>query len=307
MRFPARCSILLGLLALGQGCASAKPGVASEAPMDAYAGYADKAAEAAPAMPMTPMTPTVATTGAPTSGVAVPAAVMGALPPTKAAVVVAGDAGSGDKAIADDELPTTGDDAVDQMLVFNGTLSLAVQPDSIPAGIDAAVELAVTAGGYVAQQTDTTLTLRVPSRRFRKLMKGLEELGQVRGRSVQTVDVSEEFHDLKVRLENLQATRTRIQKLLGQAKDLTEILVVEKELERVSAEIDSIEGRLRFLSSQAAFSTVAMAFQELPREVTIVQPDETPPPPPLPPPARLLDSSATWVDEVDVHRLMSLR
>jgi hypothetical protein len=307
MRFPARCSILLGLLALGQGCASAKPGVASEAPMDAYAGYADKAAEAAPAMPMTPMTPTVATTGAPTSGVAVPTAVMGALPPTKAAVVVVGDAGSGEKAIADDELPTTGDDAVDQMLVFNGTLSLAVLPDSIPAGIDAAVELAVTAGGYVAQQTDTTLTLRVPSRRFRKLMKGLEELGQVRGRSVQTVDVSEEFHDLKVRLENLQATRTRIQKLLGQAKDLTEILVVEKELERVSAEIDSIEGRLRFLSSQAAFSTVAMAFQELPREVTIVQPDETPPPPPLPPPARLLDSSATWVDEVDVHRLMSLR
>jgi hypothetical protein len=312
MRFPARCSILLGLLALGQGCASAKPGMASEAPMPGdYGGYADAAAERAPgpeAAPAMPMTPTVTTTGAPTSGVAVPAAVMGALPPTKAAVVVAGDAGSGDKAIADDELPTTGDDAVDQMLVFNGTLSLAVQPDSIPAGIDAAVELAVTAGGYVAQQTDTTLTLRVPSRRFRKLMKGLEELGQVRGRSVQTVDVSEEFHDLKVRLENLQATRTRIQKLLGQAKDLTEILVVEKELERVSAEIDSIEGRLRFLGSQAAFSTVTLGFAELPREVTIVTPEEpqtliAPPPPP----ARLLDASVEWVDEVDVHRLMTLR
>jgi hypothetical protein len=213
----------------------------------------------------------------------------------------------GDKAIADDDLPTTGDESVDQMLVFNRVLGLAVQPDAIPASIDASVQLAVDAGGYVAQQTDTSLTLRVPSKRFRRLMKGLEGLGQVRTRSVQTVDVSEEFHDLKVRLENLQSTRTRIQKLLGQATNLSEILVVEKELERVSAEIDAIEGRLRFLSSQAAFSTVTMSFQELPREVTIVEPEEPPPPPPLPTPARLLDSSAVWVDEVDVHRLLSLQ
>src|SRR4029079_5915567 len=98
---------------------------------------------------------------------------------------------------------------------------------------------------------------------------------------------------------------TPSQKLVGQAKDLSEIMVVEKELERVSAEIDTIEGRLRFLSSQAAFSTVTMAFDELPREVTIVEPDE-PPPPPLPAPARLLGSSAPWLEEVDVHRLMSL-
>lgn len=266
----------------------------ADMPADAMAGPMP-AAEAMTATPGTEAMPATATTPV------MPAAVMGSIAPPR---VATGDAAGGEKAIGD-ELPTTGDDSVEQMLVFNGALSLAVAPDTIPAGIDAAVQLAVDAGGYIAQQTDTSLTLRVPSRRFRRLMKGLEGLGQVRSRSVQTLDVSEEFHDLKVRLENLQSTRTRIQKLLGQAKDLTEILVVEKELERVSAEIDAIEGRLRFLSSQAAFSTVTMAFQELPREVVIVQPDETPPPPPLPPPVRLLDASATWVGEVDVHRLLS--
>jgi hypothetical protein len=295
MRLPARCSILLGLLALGSACA-AKAGVASRASMDAYADTY------APPMSDVEEAPAAMPTSHAGAGAVMPAAVMGSIAPsttpTKAATT------GGEQAIASDELPTTGDDAVDQMLVFNGALALAVLPDTIPASIDAAVQLAVDAGGYVAQQTDTGLTLRVPSKRFRRLMKGLEALGQVRSRSVQTLDVSEEFHDLKVRLENLQSTRTRIQKLLGQAKDLSEILVVEKELERVSAEIDAIEGRLRFLSSQAAFSTVTMAFQELPREVTIAAPDE-PPPPPLPAPARLLGSSAAWIEEVDVHRLMS--
>lgn len=306
MRLPARCSILLGLLALGSACASAKPG--SMAPADAYADpYAgavpatDMAAAAAPeAMPG------VMPSSMESAGAVMPAAVMGSIAPASKPTGAIATAG-GEKTIADDELPTTGDDSVDQMLVFNGALGLAVAPDTIPASIDAAVQQAVEAGGYVAQQTDAAVTLRVPSKRFRRLMKGLEGLGQVRTRSVQTLDVSEEFHDLKVRLENLQSTRGRIQKLLSQTKDLAETLIVEKELERVSAEIDAIEGRLRFLSSQAAFSTVTMAFQELPREVTIVAPDETPPPPPLPPPARLLDSSAEWLGEVDVHRLMSLR
>jgi len=313
MRLPARCSILLGLLALGSACASShKPGVASDAPMsmDAYGGDMPvDMAGAAPAadMAMERQAMGVAIPTSPSSpGGVMPAAVMGSIAPVSApaaAVVASG----GEKAVASDDLPTTGDESVDQMLVFNGALGLAVQPDTIPASIDSAVQLAVEAGGYVSQQTDISLTLRVPSKRFRKLMRGLEGLGQVRTRSVQTLDVSEEFHDLKVRLENLQSTRTRIQKLLGQATNLSEILVVEKELERVSAEIDAIEGRLRFLSSQAAFSTVTMAFQELPREVTIVQSDETPPPPPLPAPARLLGSSAPWVDEVDVHRLLSLQ
>lgn len=310
MRLPARCSILLGLLALGSACASAKSGsmAPSDAYADSYAGAgpaADMAAAAAPEAMAVAM-PSVLPSSMASAGAAMPAAVMGSIAPTSkpsAAIATAG----GEKTIADDELPTTGDDSIDQMLVFSGALGVAVAPDTIPASIDAAVQQAVEAGGYVAQQTDAAVTLRVPSKRFRKLMKGLEGLGQVRTRSVQTLDVSEEFHDLKVRLENLQSTRGRIQKLLSQTKDLTETLTVEKELERVSAEIDAIEGRLRFLSSQAAFSTVTIAFQELPREVTIVAPDATPSPPPLPPPARLLDSSAAWLDEVDVHRLMSLR
>lgn len=301
MTLPARCSFLLGLLALGSACAATSKGVPSPMDVGAYAAPGhDVAAEqavdhdAGGAMPM-PASQTA------TTGAVMPGGVMGALPHSRAVVA------SGEPAIADDELPTTGDDSADQMLVFNGALTLAVTPDTIPSRIDAAVDLAVGAGGYIAQQTDTTVTLRVPSRRFRKLMRGLEGLGQVRTRSVQTLDVSEEFHDLKVRLENLLATRTRIQKLMGQAKDLNEILIVEKELERLSAEIDGIEGRLRFLSSQAAFSTVTMAFEELPRELTIVEPDE---PPvlvePAPAPARLLDSSAPWIEEIDVHRLMSL-
>lgn len=311
MKIPARSSILLVLLALGLGCAakSKAPGSAHDAYQDAYAGHDASGGEAmadAMAGPVPASAMPASMDAIPSAAAAMPAGVMGSVPASRPSGSETAIATSGQPAIADD-LPTRGEDSIEQMLVFTGAVGLAVQPDSIPASIDAAVDLAVRAGGYIAQQTDTSLTLRVPSRRFRGLMKGIEGLGQVRSRSVQTLDVSERFHDLQVRLENLEATRGRIQKLLGQAGSLSEILVVEKELERVSAEIDEIKGQLRFLSSQAAFSTVTIAFSELPRELTIVEEEREELPPPPPPPARVLETSVEWIDEVDVNRLLSLR
>lgn len=214
---------------------------------------------------------------------------------------------SGEPAVAEPELPTTGPD-VDQMLIFNGTVGLLVDHLGTATGIDEAVDLAVRAGGYIAQQTDTTVILRVPSGKFRKVMRGVEKLGDVQSRSVQTLDVSEEFHDLGVQLEHLEATRDRIKKLLSTAKDLQEIMTVERELERLGGEIDRIRGRMRFLSSQAAFSTLTVAFAERPKEIPVLvdEHEEREILPPPPPPPRLLDTSVDWIGEVDVHQLMNL-
>ncbi|MCH9684817.1 MAG: DUF4349 domain-containing protein [Deltaproteobacteria bacterium] len=309
MRLTTSTSLLIGLAALGLGCASAAK--TSMPPIDdrAYVEQGPSAMAAPAAMDDAPgaatITPTVQTASRYDAGTPAPQAASSAngvlATPARTGTTATTDGGT--PAIADTDLPTTGDDAMDQMLVFNGALNLLVEPDTIPSSIDAAVDFAVVAGGYISQQTDTSLSLRVPSRRFRKVMKQIEGLGDVQSRSVQTMDVSEEFHDLKVRLANLEATRTRIQKLLGQAKTLAEILTVEKELERVGGEIDRIEGRLRFLSSQAAFSTVTIGFGEHARPQVVREEEPPPPPPPLPP--RVLDSPVLWINDIDVHGLMN--
>ncbi|MEM7155352.1 MAG: DUF4349 domain-containing protein [Myxococcota bacterium] len=313
MKLPAQCLTMLGLLALSFGCAAAQktsaPAYDDYAYEDAVMGSARDVAEKSQSMSeAAPMGADAMASPAPAAAVAQPTAVMGSLPPRASAE--GDEAGSPQKAIADDDdMPTTGTDAVDQMLVFNGALSLQTEHGGIRSGIDSAVDFAVRAGGYIAQQTDTSVTLRVPSKRFRKLMRQVEGLGDVHSRSVHTLDVSEEFHDLKVRLDNLESTRARIEKLLAQAKSLSEVLTVEKELERVSAEIDRIQGRMRFLSSQAAFSTLTIGFTEKPAEVVVIVEDDRdiePPPPPPPPPPRVLRSNVDWVGDVGVHRLMAL-
>lgn len=302
---------ILGMLALSLGCANHKSR-APQAPVDyAYDGMAEQArvddamASGAPAGPPASLAqPKMPAT-----------AQLGTLPPQSAPQAAwnssapkgsTAQGSSPETAIADD-LPTTGSDSAEQMLIFNGSLGLMVDATKTNENIDAAVDLAVRAGGYIAQQNDTMVIVRVPSGRFRRVMRQIEELGDITSRSVQTLDVSEEFHDIEVRLENLEATRTRIQKLLAQAKDLPQILTVEKELERVSAQIDQLQGRLRFLSSQAAFSTITVAFAERPvQQAILVDSDHVDNPPPPPPPPHVLDTSVEWIDSVGVHRLMNL-
>lgn len=302
---------LICLIPLLAACA-AKSDSLSTPPSDSYAepgGYGGPAAgqeDVAMAAPEASLTASdaVGRVSAPTP----PTAVMGSIAPKarRAGGAADGDAKGADKAVAD--MRTMGDDSIDQMIIFTGQLALEVEFSATSVAIDEAVAVAVGAGGYVAEMTDTTLRLRVPSKRFRKAMSQLEDLGEVRSRGVQALDVSEEFNDLEVRLDNLKATRKRIEKLLSQTKDLNQILVVEKELQRVTVEIDRLEGRMRLLSSQAAFSTIAMAFTERPeqRQLEVASGGEEPPPPPPPPPPKTLAASAPWMGQVGVHSLMSI-
>ena len=299
-----RCICLISLLS--SACASAGHATATPAP-DMYAD-AGSAAEAAPMEASMEMDAPAASDSAGSRDYAqaspAPAGVIAAVPSTKT-----GDSGKGETAEADlDDLRTLGADSIEQMIIFTGQLSLEVDFSGAHDAIDDAVALAVAAGGYVATMTDTTVQLRVPSKSFRKVLRKLEAVGDVLSRGVQAVDVSEEFHDLEVRLANLQATRKRIEKLLSSTKDLTQILVVEKELQRVTVEIDRLQGRMRLLSSQAAFSTIALTVSERPEEqpVKIIAEDDTPAPPPPPVPPKTLASSATWIGGVGVHKLMHL-
>lgn len=72
-------------------------------------------------------------------------------------------------------------------------------------------------------------------------------------------DVSEEYHDAEVRLANLKATRQRLQDFLAKAGNLNDMLTLERELERVTMDVDRIEGRMRFLREHVAFSTLTVS------------------------------------------------
>ena len=194
----------------------------------------------------------------------------------------------------------------DHMLIFTGDIHMEVDKGDISSSIDKVVDLAVERGGYVSKQDDRSVTVRVPSKHFRGAMREMEKVGDVTHRGVQAQDVSEEYHDLGIRLKSLKATRKRLEKFLDRAKSIQEVLRVEQELSRLNGEIDRLEGRMRFLAQRASFSTITVAFAakpDAPKKI-VKDPDPPPPPPPVAPRTRPLPID--WLKRVGLSQLMNL-
>lgn len=186
------------------------------------------------------------------------------------------------------------------MIVYQGELALRVDAGQGPEAIDAVVTLAETLGGHLAGRDDGRVVVKIPSRRFREAMSQVDAEFEVERRNVRAEDVTSEFKDLEVRLDNLRATRKRLEQLLEKTGSLADTLTVEKELERVASEIDRIQGRIRFLRSHTSFSTLTVAVAERAKSTPVVVATNPPAP------RRDLAIPLPWVDRLGVDALVHI-
>ncbi len=95
------------------------------------------------------------------------------------------------------------------------------------------------------------------------LLPGLKNLGEVQSESETGEDVTEQYVDLQARLQNYIVVRDRLLKILDEkAREVKDILEIEKELARVGGEIEALQGRMKFLDQQADMATVTVHYYE---------------------------------------------
>jgi hypothetical protein len=156
------------------------------------------------------------------------------------------------------------------MLIRMGEASVEV--DSVELAVARVQEMARRLGGYVGNTSvsggeeatrSATLEVKIPAARFDQAVSGLRPLGKVESVDVQAQDVGEEYVDLSARTANARRLEERLLGLLAtRTGKLEDVLAVERELARVRQEIDTQEGRLRFLRSRAAVSTLNVTVHE---------------------------------------------
>ena len=151
-------------------------------------------------------------------------------------------------------------------LVYSGDVRIEVKDfQEVEKGLPGKVE---QLGGFVGSYTESrrdqkersgTWIVRVPVDQFSPLLEWLDTNFYVVEKSVKSKDVTEEFVDLESRLSNKRKTELRLTEHLAKSTSkLTEILEMEKEIERVREDIERIEGRLSLLRDQSELSTLSI-------------------------------------------------
>jgi hypothetical protein len=144
------------------------------------------------------------------------------------------------------------------ILIYTANFTLSVY--EVEKSLDAVEGLARDAGGFMAKREDRSVTIRVPAQKFQDVVQAIEKVGDVLHRNVVSEDVTAEYRDLEVQLQNALAMRARFEKLLEKAVKVEEALSIERELGRITGDIERIKGRLKMLSDLARYSTITVVF-----------------------------------------------
>jgi hypothetical protein len=155
--------------------------------------------------------------------------------------------------------------SVDQRsIIYTGAITVRVEDVSIAAA--RATGIATAAGGFVggdkrssgSGSQDATLELRVPGEKFSPVVEQLAGLGNEEQRGINTEDVTEQTIDLDARIATQQARVDSGRKLLAQAKSLSDLVMLEREVATREADLASLQAKKRRLADLTALSTITL-------------------------------------------------
>ena len=142
--------------------------------------------------------------------------------------------------------------AAPRLLVYRGEITLVVEVTATAIGKVRAV--AESAGGFMVSSDGRTIVVRIPVAKFNAVVEQVKALGEVTSEEISALDVSDRVRDEKIRLENAEQMRKRLVALVEKATNVTEALGVERELGRVTEQIELLKGEIAVLQEGSAFS-----------------------------------------------------
>lgn len=132
-------------------------------------------------------------------------------------------------------------------------------------GVEALVsDYANKFGGYVSDSsqgtTNCNFTVKVPVSEFENAISFSDGFGKLLSKSIFADDVTDRFYDLETRVVSKQIMKDKLEGYLTKAKDMKELLEVEKQLNEVLLDLEVMQGQLARLSKQIDYATLNLTF-----------------------------------------------
>lgn len=102
-------------------------------------------------------------------------------------------------------------------------------------------------------------TIRVPHKNFDALINSFSNgIGSVLSKNIASGDVTEEYTDVSIKLENKKIYLEKYRDMLRSAKTTKDMLEIQENIRSLEDEIDVSEGKLRFIDDRVNYSTLEL-------------------------------------------------
>lgn len=106
------------------------------------------------------------------------------------------------------------------------------------------------------------LTLRIPQSMLDDYLAGTESLGRTTSRSEASQDVTASYQDTRTRLNTQLALMDRLQALITESADLSDLLALENQIADTQYQIDTLQSSLNATDRKVDYSTVSITLKE---------------------------------------------
>lgn len=180
--------------------------------------------------------------------------------------ISAGDKAAENKATTNYEKITVSN----KMVIYQADLALRVK--KFNQTLQSLEEKALKYGGYIAEsnvtkegkdQVSGSIKIRIPQKHFQGFLHEAEgQAAEVLQRTITGQDVTEEYVDLESRLKSKRVVEERLLTFMKGAAKTEDLLKISADLAAVQEEIETIEGKMKFLENQTSLSTVNITLYE---------------------------------------------
>ena len=115
--------------------------------------------------------------------------------------------------------------------------------------------------GTESEVTSASLRIRVPSETLTETITQLGDVGTIRDESTNATDVTMQHIDLTARVDSLTTSITRLETLLNETSNVSELIEVETALGDRQAELESLTAQLASLTDAVQYATLDVEVQ----------------------------------------------
>ena len=155
------------------------------------------------------------------------------------------------------------------------TVGMGLVVENVAGSVDRVAAVAQELGGWTVSSDRSAIhqgnvSVRVPAQQLDEAIRRIRSMAiRVDWESSGSQDVTDEYVDSNSRLRSLRATEEALLNLLDKADEVEDALEVQRELTGLQAEIESLEGRIKFLEQTAAFSLINVTLTLAPKTMSV--------------------------------------
>jgi hypothetical protein len=116
--------------------------------------------------------------------------------------------------------------------------------------------------GFIVQETENYVSTRIPAENMDSFLEHVRGLGKIKNETKTGTDITDRYRDNVIRLDSFKNVRDRYLALLARANDVSDILRIEREIERVTLEIERLEGIIRQSELSVSYSLITVRYGE---------------------------------------------